>query len=48
MGTLAIQRFVRAVCFQSFPDSCLAPELREENPLGIWRLIDGQLSREPL
>ncbi len=42
VGTMAIQRFVRPVCFQSFPDACLAPELQEENPLGIWRMVDGE------
>ncbi len=42
VGTAAIERFVRPVCFQDFPGSALPPELQDENPLGIWRLIDGQ------
>lgn len=42
VGTMSIQRFVRAVCYQSFPDSCLAPELQDANPLGIWRMVDGE------
>jgi NADP-dependent aldehyde dehydrogenase len=48
VGTAAIYRFARAVCFQSFPDAQLPPELQAANPLGILRLIDGAPSREPL
>ena len=43
VGTRAIFRFTRQVCFQSFPDSALPDELKEENPLGVWRLVDGKL-----
>ncbi len=42
VGTMAIQRFLRPVCYQNFPDAALPPELREENPLGLTRLVDGQ------
>lgn len=42
VGTMAIQRFLRPVCYQNFPDAALPPELREENPLGLMRLVDGQ------
>ena len=45
VGTRAIFRFTRQVCFQSFPDSALPDELKEENPSGIWRLVDGNLSK---
>jgi len=45
VGTRAIFRFTRQVCFQSFPDSALPDELKEENPLGIWRLVDGSLKK---
>jgi NADP-dependent aldehyde dehydrogenase len=38
VGTDAIKRFSRPVAFQSFPDSLLPAELKEANPLGIWRL----------
>lgn len=44
VGTRAIQRFVRPVCFQNFPDAALPDELKESNPLGIWRLVDGKLA----
>jgi alpha-ketoglutaric semialdehyde dehydrogenase len=40
VGTDAIKRFVRPVAFQNFPDSLLPEELKETNPLGIWRLVD--------
>lgn len=42
VGTRAITRFARLVCFQNFPDSALPDELKESNPLGLWRMIDGE------
>ncbi len=41
VGSLAIRRFLRPVCYQDLPADLLPPELRDANPLGIWRLIDG-------
>ncbi|MEC7881763.1 MAG: aldehyde dehydrogenase (NADP(+)), partial [Verrucomicrobiota bacterium] len=41
VGTNAIHRFARDVCYQSFPDSLLPRELQEDNPLGIRRMVDG-------
>ncbi len=41
VGTLAITRFARQVCYQNFPEPMLPEELRNPNPQGIWRLIDG-------
>lgn len=41
VGTQAIFRFTRLVCYQGFPDSALPDELKEGNPLGIWRMVDG-------
>lgn len=41
VGTRAIERFLRPVSYQSFPDDALPPELQEANPLGIPRLVDG-------
>ena len=43
VGTQAILRFTLLVCFQGFPDSALPDELKESNPLGIWRMVDGNL-----
>jgi NADP-dependent aldehyde dehydrogenase len=42
VGTQAIYRFVRPVCYQDFPQSLLPDELKDENPLGIMRLVDGE------
>jgi alpha-ketoglutaric semialdehyde dehydrogenase len=42
VGTRAIQRFARPVCYQNSPDLMLPDELKESNPLGIWRLVDGE------
>lgn len=42
VGTGAIERFVRPVCFQNYPQSLLPDELKDENPLGINRLVDGK------
>lgn len=44
VGTRAIYRFARQVCFQDFPNSALPNELKEENPLGIRRMIDGKVT----
>ena len=45
VGSQAIFRFARPVCYQGFPDSALPDELKNANPLGIWRMLDGQMSR---
>ena len=41
VGTNAILRFARPICYQSFPDALLPDELKTVNPLHIWRLVDG-------
>jgi len=46
VGTYSIYRFVRPVCFQDFPGGALPEALKNENPLGIWRLLDGQFTRD--
>jgi NADP-dependent aldehyde dehydrogenase len=42
VGTQAIYRFAKPVCFQNFPDALLPAELQAANPLSIRRLIDGK------
>ena len=42
VGSMAIYRFARPVCFQGFPQALLPPELQDANPLGIRRLRDGK------
>jgi alpha-ketoglutaric semialdehyde dehydrogenase len=48
VGSQAIFRFARPVCYQGFPDEALPDELKNANPLGIWRLLDGAFTRDPL
>lgn len=48
VGTRAIFRFTRAVCYQGFPDEALPEELKDDNPLGIWRMVEGQMTRETM
>lgn len=42
VGTAAIHRFLRPVCYQDFPDSLLPTALKQSNPLQLQRLLDGQ------
>jgi alpha-ketoglutaric semialdehyde dehydrogenase len=46
VGTQAIYRFARPVCYQDFPDAALPDELKNGNPLGLFRMVDGQLGRQ--
>jgi len=46
VGSQAIFRFCRPVCYQGFPNDALPEELKDQNPLGIWRMIDGRMTRE--
>ncbi|WP_242197968.1 MULTISPECIES: aldehyde dehydrogenase (NADP(+)) [unclassified Pseudomonas] len=42
VGTAAILRFLRPVCYQDFPDGLLPCALQQGNPLQLRRLLDGQ------
>lgn len=42
VGTDAIKRFARPVAFQNCPEALLPDELKESNPLNIWRLYNGE------
>jgi NADP-dependent aldehyde dehydrogenase len=46
VGTAAILRFVRPICYQNFPDDSLPLELKDANPRNIWRTVDGSLTRD--
>lgn len=48
VGTAAILRWVRPLCYQDFPGEALPPALRDENPLRLWRMVDGFLTRDPV
>jgi NADP-dependent aldehyde dehydrogenase len=45
VGTLAMMRFARPVCYQDFPDAALPPELQKANPLDIMRMLNGAVAR---
>lgn len=46
VGTAAIQRFARPVCYQGFPPALLPPELQNINVRKIWRTINGGLTKD--
>lgn len=48
IGTRCIQRFVRPVCYQDWPDAQLPMALQNANPRGVWRLVDGKRTNEAL
>lgn len=41
VGSAAIHRFVRPVAYQDAPQAQLPDELKDENPLGILRVVNG-------
>jgi len=42
VGTAALYRFARPICYQDFPPALLPMALRGENPLGIRRIVNGK------
>ena len=46
VGPRAILRWARPVAFQNAPQSALPDELKDGNPRGIWRTVDGVLGRD--
>lgn len=48
VGTAAIYRFARPICYQNFPPQLLPPELQNSNPRRIMRTVDGKLTRDPI
>jgi len=45
VGSQAIFRFTRLVCYQGFPEAALPDELKDANPLRIWRMVDGEMAK---
>ncbi len=45
VGTAAIHRFTRPVCYQGLPNELLPDELKNGNPLNIWRLVNGKTTQ---
>ena len=48
VGTDAIYRWLRPVAFQDCPNKLLPLALQNENPLGLYRSIDGELTKQVL
>jgi NADP-dependent aldehyde dehydrogenase len=44
VGSYAIYRFLRPVCYQDFPAELLPEALRDGNPAGIPRRVDGKIA----
>lgn len=42
VGTLAIRRFLRPVCYQNWPQDLLPAALQDGNPFAVTRLFDGK------
>ena len=48
VGADGIKRFTRPICFQNWSNELLPDELKNENPSGIWRTINNELTRSSL
>lgn len=48
VGTAAVFRFARPLAWQGFPQEALPPELQDANPRGLWRLVDGEMTRDAI
>ena len=46
VGADGIKRFARPICFQNWPNDLLPDELRDENPLRIWRTVNNELKKD--
>jgi len=46
VGTTAIKRWVRPICLQNFNNNMLPDALKNDNPLGILRLVDNVYTRD--
>ncbi|TFV96088.1 aldehyde dehydrogenase (NADP(+)) [Algoriphagus kandeliae] len=45
VGVYAIKRFARPIAFQDMPQELLPDALKDGNPLGIWRMVDGEFEK---
>lgn len=46
VGTRALNRWARLICYQNFADDLLPPELQNANPLGLKRLVNREWTKE--
>jgi NADP-dependent aldehyde dehydrogenase len=45
VGADGIKRFARPIAFQNWPNDLLPDELKDGNPLGIWRTVNNELKK---
>jgi alpha-ketoglutaric semialdehyde dehydrogenase len=45
VGADGIKRFARPICYQNWSNELLPDELKNENPLGIWRTVNSELTK---
>ncbi len=45
VGADGIKRFARPIAFQNWSNELLPDELKNENPLGIWRTVNNELTK---
>jgi 2,5-dioxopentanoate dehydrogenase len=48
VGADGIRRFARPVCYQNWENDLLPDELKDENPLHIWRTVNNELTKDPI
>lgn len=48
VGADAIKRFARPIAYQNFNDELLPDELKNQNPLNIWRTVNDQLTKDAI
>ena len=48
VGADAIKRFVRPIAFQNWSNDLLPDELKNENPSGIWRTVNNELTKDKI
>jgi NADP-dependent aldehyde dehydrogenase len=46
VGADGIKRFARPIAFQNWENKLLPDELKNENPLGIWRTVNNKLTKD--
>ncbi|MFA6277962.1 MAG: aldehyde dehydrogenase (NADP(+)), partial [Pedobacter sp.] len=48
VGADGIKRFARPLAYQNWDDEFLPAELKNANPLGIWRTVNNELTRDKI
>jgi len=48
VGADGIRRFARPIAYQNWPDNLLPDELKNANPLGIWRAVNNEMTKEKI